>query len=134
VQDAIKKMPDDLYDTVSSSSANLTALYKDIKSGLYDKVMPEVMKLQSLYGKTEPTLDTYLKVVDKIAKENTSTPEAKEVKHVEEAKRNDQRKRVAASPKGKKESFIAKDIANLGEDEFEAQFAKIMGRSISDYK
>lgn len=138
VQDAIKTMPEDMYEVVASGSGNLKALHDDVKAGIYQEVMPEVMKLQSLYGKKEPTMDTYLKVANQRLEQKRAeapAPEQKEETVVKQTKRNEQRKRVAPSARpNKKESFIQKDLDSLGEDEFEAEFAKITGRSINDYK
>lgn len=140
VKTAINDMPEDMYTTVSSSAKNLSALHKDVQSGIYKQVMPEVKKLQMLYGNTEPTMDTYLKVANtlfesKKAKAPDQAPAKKEVDTEKQKERNDKRKRASSGTKStKKESFIKDDIKSLGEEDFEAQFAKVMGRSINDYK
>lgn len=134
VEKAIKDMPDDMYELVSSSSGNLNALYQDVRSGLYAEVMPEVMKLQSLYGKTAPTMETYLKVAEARAKKQTEAPQQKAVNEVKETKRKVNRKKAAnASKPNKVKEAVIDDVNSLDSDEFAKAFAKMTGRSLSEY-
>jgi len=136
VESAIQTMPQDMYDTVSGSAQNLNSLYQDIKSGIYSKVMPEVKKLQNLYGHTEPTMDTYLKVANQIFDDEESSTQAEQQESEEKKEeRNLKRKKVAPTSKAPaKKSFISKDVDSLGEDDFDKEFAKITGRSLDDYR
>ena len=135
VENALQTMPEDMYTMVSGGSGQMNALYNDVKSGLYAKAMPEVMKQQALYGKTEPTIDTYLKVAGQYFKPETP----KEVKAPEvtgNTELNDKRRSAAPTPKSapsKKESLIQKDLKEMDDDEFEIEFAKMTGRSVQDF-
>lgn len=138
VQNAVTTMPGDMYDAIKTNSSNLRALHEDVKAGIYQEVMPEVMKLQTLYGIKEPTMDTYLKVANQLMERKqaeTPSPVQEEEVKTKATQRSAQRKKAGSSAKAnKKESFIQKDIDSLGEDDFDAEFAKITGRSIDDYK
>lgn len=136
VQEAVKSMPEDMYARVSESSGNLKALHQDVSAGIYQEVMPEVMKLQALYGKTEPTMDTYVKVANKLHDERNATAEkVTSQKAVKDEARATNRKRVAQTSKSpKKDSVLKTDIKAMNDDEFDAEFEKIMGRSLNDYK
>lgn len=136
VQEAVKSMPEDMYARVSESSGNLKALHQDVRAGIYQEVMPEVMKLQALYGKTEPTMDTYVKVANKLHDERNATAEkVTSQKAVKDEARATNRKRVAQTSKSpKKDSVLKTDIKAMNDDEFDAEFEKIMGRSLNDYK
>ena len=136
VEDAIQSMPQDMYDMVSGSADNLDSLYKDVKNGTYSKVMPEVIKLQSLYGKSEPTIDTYIKVANQFVEGETVVEESPKESSEEKKTRSNNRKKVASTSKApaKKKSYIKDDVKSLGEDDFDKEFEKIMGRSISEYR
>ncbi|RKZ93738.1 MAG: hypothetical protein DRQ43_07860 [Gammaproteobacteria bacterium] len=136
VEDAIQNMPQDMYDMVSGSADNLDSLYKDVKNGTYSKVMPEVVKLQALYGKSEPTIDTYIKVANQLMENKTSVQETPKESPEEKKARSNNRKKVASTSKApvKKKSYIKDDVKSLGDDDFDKEFEKIMGRSINDYK
>jgi len=133
VEGAINNMPQDMYDTIAGSAGNMESLYKDVKAGVYAQVMPEVIKLQNLYGKTEATLDTYIKVARQL--QGNDTPEVSRESSTEKADRNSKRKKVAPTSKAPtKKSYISKDVSKLGEDDFDREFARITGRSLNDYK
>jgi hypothetical protein len=136
VKEAVTSMPEDMYTKISSSANNLKALHQDIRAGIYQEVMPEVVKLQALYGKTEPTMDTYVKVANKLFNEKSAAQKQETVKKaVKDTTRANNRKRVAPTSKSpKKDSYIKQDIKSMDDDEFAAEFQKIMGRSIDAYK
>ena len=135
VEDALQKMPEDMYDLVAGDTRSMNALYKDIQSNLYQKVMPEVIKQQALYGKTEPTLDTYMKVAKGFMSESARQPEPK-APVVNNTELNSRRKNAGTTPSSKpssKESLIQKDLTELDDAAFEKEFEKMVGRSINDF-
>ena len=139
VEEAISSMPDDMYDMVSSTPSNLDALYKDVKAGVYQEVMPEVIKIQSLYGKTKPTMNLYVEVAAKMAeqraKADTGTNEdSTEQQKVKTQERNNKRKKAAVSstPNKAKTVDVVKDINEMDDDEFNKAFEKITGRSANE--
>lgn len=139
VEDAIKTMPEDMFREVAGNANNLNALYKDVKSGVYDKVMPEVIKIKNLYGSTKSTKDLYIEVARNMAP-TMAQPKAVPVasKEEKESKRqelNDKRKKaVSSSAAANKPSVIKQDLDELDDDAFAKEFAKITGRSVNEYK
>lgn len=134
VENALQSMPEDMYEMVSGGASKMNALYSDVKSGLYAKAMPEVIKQQSLYGKTEPTIDTYLKVaqqfIGKAPQEEVKAPP------VNNTELNAKRKNAATTPQSKpsgKKSLIKEDLDSLSDEDFEKEFQKMVGRSINDF-
>lgn len=134
VENALQTMPDDMYTMVSGGSGQMSALYKDVKSGLYAQAMPEVMKQQALYGKTEPTIDTYLRVAGQFMK--PETPKEVVPPAANNAELNNKRRSAASTPKStppKRDSFIQEDLNEMNDDDFEKAFEKMIGRSVSDF-
>lgn len=136
VQKAVTDMPDDMYEVVSQNAGNLNALYQDVKAGIYQEVMPEVMKLQTLYGKTAPTMEMYMKVAEARQKRLADTagePKQETVKEVKDTKRKVNRKRAASSSKPNKAKVdVVEDINDLDDDEFMKAFEKMTGRKMED--
>jgi len=140
VEEAIQKMPEDMYNMVSANAQGWSSLYKDVKEGVYQKVMPEVMKQQALYGNTEPTIATYLKIANLLGEKDT--PKSTEVKapekKVDKAELNNKRKKAASSTNVDKnkssKSYIEEDLEKLSDEDFDKEFEKMMGRSIDEYK
>lgn len=135
VSNALNTMPIDFYSEIESSPAMLNNLHKDIADGTYGEVMPEVQKLQTLYGQTKPTKELYVEVArrmasEKAAKANTEDSGSKEN---QEQKSNDSKqKRINASSgtkrKGQKSSTpVTKRIDDMTEDEFTENFKKMTG-------
>lgn len=139
VEDAIKTMPEDMFREVAGNASNLNALYKDVKSGMYQKVMPEVVKIKNLYGSTKSTKDLYIEVARNMAP-TMAQPKAVPVpsKEEKESKRqelNDKRKKaVSSSAAANKPSVIKQDLDELDDAAFAKEFAKITGRSVNEYK
>lgn len=142
VENALQTMPEDMYLMVSEDTRGMNSLYNDIKSGLYQQVMPEVIKQQSLYGKQEPTLQTYLKVAEKLigtGDKPTAQPEPK-IKSVPKVNNEElNTKRRSAAPNktavnAKPKSLINEDLSKLDDDEFEKAFQQMVGRSTNDFK
>ncbi len=135
VEGALQSMPDDMYEMVSNNHQAMAALYTDVKSDLYSKVMPEVVKQQALYGKQEPTLQTYLKVAKSLM--DREAPNQEEAKApVVDKELNNRRKNAGTTPSSKpksKDSLIQKDLKDMDEEEFEKEFQKMIGRSINDF-
>ena len=144
VQNALQTMPEDMYEFVSKETRAMSSLYDDVKSGLYQKVMPEVIKQQSLYGVQEPTLQTYLKVAEQYfqADGGSEQPQAEPEQPAPAPKAtnkelNNKRKSAAPTPRGTKtgkKSYIQKDLDNMDDDEFEKHFQEMVGRSTNDFR
>lgn len=139
VDDALKTMPQDMYDLVSENPQGMNSLYTDVKSGIYQKIMPEVIKQQALYGKNEPTLDTYLRVAKTMMEQNptpaTDKPIEKQVSGNKEL--NNRRRKAGTAPASKpkeSKSFIQKDLNSMDDDEFEKEFQEMVGRSTNDFR
>lgn len=133
VDNALQTMPDDMYGLVSTEAGNLDALYKDIREGVYQEVMPEVRKIQALYGTNEPTLDTYIKVARTLAERKAATATVPKQSNAElQAKR----KKVATSARSASPATkeVEQDLDALDDDAFEIAFKKMTGRSTTDYK
>ena len=133
VENALQTMPEDMYNMVSDGAGKMNALYSDIKSGLYAKAMPEVLKQQALNGQHEPTIDTYLKVAQQFIKQ---APQEKATTPVNNTELNAKRKNAATTPQSKpseKKSLIKEDLDTMSDEDFEASFQKMVGRSINDF-
>jgi len=137
VETALQSMPEDMYELVSANSNSMGALYKDVQQGVYQKVMPEVIKQQSLYGKTEPTLQTYLKVAAKFGENKQEVKQPEPTKVVENKQElNTKRKNAGTTVQSKKtpkESFIKEDLDGMSDEDFDKAFEKMVGRSIQDF-
>lgn len=142
VETALQSMPEDMYQMVSSNAMGMNSLYSDMKSGMYEKVMPEVMKQQALYGMQEPTIQTYLKVAKQYfgQGEQEPTPQEKVLAQPEpttDKELNNKRRNAGTTPQAKKtnqDSFIQDDLDNMSDDDFEKAFQKMVGRSTNDFK
>ena len=144
VENALQSMPEDMYQMVSSDARGMNSLYNDMKSGMYDKVMPEVMKQQALYGMREPTIQTYLNVAKQYfgqgekaeAPIKTEAPAVLPEPTVNKELNNKRRSAGTTPPasKTKPESYIQKDLESMDEDEFEKEFQKMVGRSTNDFR
>jgi len=123
---------------ISSNAQGLNSLYRDIKSGVYQKVMPEVIKQQALYGSGEPTIATYLKIVKTMTPEKKAATEVVKKPEVNKEELNDKRKKAASSTnidkKKVQKSYIKEDMENLSDEDFDKEFEKMMGRSVNEYK
>jgi hypothetical protein len=140
VENAIQTMPEDMYNHISTDANALRALHKDVADGVYEKVMPEVVKLQTIYGKTEPTLQTYIKVSQAIAQQNQGAEtqgQQPQVKQQQDADRIQKKKRASVSPSTppakKQKSLTLQELASLDDDEINKMFNEIMGRSGDEY-
>ncbi len=144
VENALQSMPEDMYQMVSSNAMGMNSLYSDMKSGMYEKIMPEVMKQQALYGVQEPTIQTYLKVAKQYfgQEEQEPTPPQLEKAHTQpeptvDKELNDKRRNARTTPPAKKtnpDSYIQDDLDNMSDDDFEKAFQKMVGRSTNDFK
>jgi len=142
VETALQSMPEDMYQMVSSNAMGMSSLYSDMKSGMYAKVMPEVMKQQALYGMQEPTIQTYLKV----AKQHFGQGEQEQAQPRKvpaqpeptvDKELNNKRRSAGTTPPAaqtKPDSFIQDDLDNMSDDDFEKAFQKMVGRSTNDFK
>lgn len=139
VEDAIKTMPEDMFREVAGNANNLSALYKDVKSGVYQRVMPEVIKIKNLYGSTKSTKDLYIEVARNMApakvQPNVAPVPSKEETESKKQELNDKKKKaVSSSAAVSKPSVIKQDLDELDDDAFAKEFAKITGRSINEFK
>jgi len=140
VENALQTMPEDMYEMVSSNAMGMNSLYSDMKSGMYEKVMPEVLKQQALYGVREPTIQTYLSVAKQYfggEGEQQEQPAAQPEPTVNNAELNNKRRNAGTTPpatKTKPESFIQKDLDSMSDDDFEKEFQKMVGRSTNDFE
>jgi len=140
VENALQTMPEDMYEMVSSNAMGMNSLYSDMKSGMYEKVMPEVLKQQALYGVREPTIQTYLNVAKQYfggEGEQQEQPAAQPEPTVNNAELNNKRRNAGTTPpatKTKPESFIQKDLDSMSDDDFEKEFQKMVGRSTNDFE
>lgn len=133
VKNALTTMPDDFYNYIEKDANALRNLHKDVASGIYQQVMPEVLKLQTLYGKTKPTLDMYIEVARNMASRQTKQMETSAVKPKPDAEKR--AKAVSSTKKKapKQSQSIAKAVDEMDDDEFAANFEKIMGRSAESF-
>lgn len=142
VENALQTMPEDMYQMVSSDANGMNSLYSDMKSGMYDKVMPEVLKQQALYGMKEPTIQTYLSVAERFFKDGSSKPAPEAAKpeptpEVNKEELNNKRRSAGTTPpavKTKKDSYIQEDLDGMSDDDFEKAFQKMVGRSTNDFR
>ena len=144
VENALQTMPEDMYQMVSSDARGMHSLYDDMKSGIYEKVMPEVLKQQALYGMREPTIQTYLNVANKFFAKEAPAPEPTQAPQQVQPKQgtnnkelNQKRKSAGTTPqsaKSKPKSYIQEDLDKMSDEEFDKAFEKMVGRSINDFK
>ncbi len=143
VENALQSMPEDMYQMVSSDARGMNSLYSDMKSGMYAKVMPEVLKQQALYGVKEPTIQTYLNVAKQYFSDGSGEPKpapaerAPEPTQTVNTELNNKRRSAGTTPpasKTKPESYIQEDLKDMDEDEFEKAFQKMVGRSTNDFR
>ncbi len=144
VENALQTMPNDMYEMVYGDPMKLNALYDDVKTGVYTKVMPEVIKQQTLYGVREPTIATYLKIAQQMAGESQQSggseqqvkKEPAPVQNNEEL--NAKRRSAGTAPRGKKTApkmkYTQADLDSMDDEEFDKAFQSVIGRSIDEYR
>ncbi len=144
VENALQTMPNDMYEMVYGDPMKLNALYDDVKTGVYTKVMPEVIKQQTLYGIQEPTIATYLKIAQQMAGESQQSggseqqvkKEPAPVQNNEEL--NAKRRSAGTAPRGKKTApkmkYTQADLDSMDDEEFDKAFQSVIGRSIDEYR
>ena len=107
------------WDAVSRSKllaepTMIEGLHNDIKSGLYDKVMPTALKLKALDGGTKSDLDYYIEAgrryMETATQQVNQQTEVKRKSHQEDIDKNSQRRKAASLPKSK--AGQKKDIIN----------------------
>ena len=141
MKQAITDMPQDFYDLVNNEPQALNNLYNDVKGGIYQQIMPEVIKQQML-GSKEPTVDLYIKVANKMFSKETAEQNMQKTDEVKEdqtkAKQVSKDKRKAAGSgtkvKANKQTSVSAKLDDMDSDEFAASFEKMTGMSMSDLK
>jgi hypothetical protein len=138
VEEALNTMPEPFFNDISGNPTNLNALYLDVKSGVYEQVMPEMQKLATLNGQV-PSVDLYRQAANIVAsrtprkEEVANTPQPK-VNPAREQARSEKRKAAAS---GTRKKGAAKPIKvnfdDLDDEAFEKEFQRMTGRAISDY-
>lgn len=137
VQGALNSMQDNFFNEIVGDPINLRALHKDINSGVYDVVKPEMDKLVSVYGEI-PSIELYKKAVANVMSRQPREAPRQEAPKVDPAQEEARLKRVKAAGSGTKrktpvkETFV--DFDDLDDDAFEAEFQKMTGRAIKEYK
>lgn len=133
VKNALTTMPDDFYSVIEGDANALRNLHKDVASGIYQRVMPEVLKLQTLYGKTKPTLEMYIDVARRMSE--SARTEQQAVTEKPKPSTEQRAKAVSGTKKKamKQSTSVAKAVEEMDDDEFAANFEKIMGRSADSF-
>ena len=129
VQEALNSMPQDFYDAVSANPGGMKSLYEDVKSGVYAKVMPEVMKLQALYGPSD-TMKMYVETARRLLNEGGSKEKEPPKEEAKPNRQNKDAKRKLTSATKKKNSGtkpVSKQLDDLTDDEFDEEFKRMFG-------
>jgi len=129
MQEALNSMPQDFYDVVSANPGGMKSLYEDVKSGVYEKVMPEVMKLQALYGPSD-TMKMYVETARRLLNEGGSKEKEPSKDEAKPNKQNKDAKRKLTSTTKKKNSGtkpVSKQLDDLTDDEFDEEFKRMFG-------
>lgn len=140
VQGALNTMPQEFFDEIAPNANNLKALYSDVKSGKYQDIMPEMQKMSTLQGRS-PSVELYREAANIVAdrtvqaKPEIITPVVPQVDPVKEAARQGRRSSAVSATKQKAPAKATKvNFNDLDDSDFEAEFKKMTGRAISDYK
>jgi len=148
VENALQTMPNDMYEMVYGDPTKMTALYEDVKKGVYQQVMPEVIKQQTLYGIKEPTVATYLRVAEQMFGQKQESPasvgsqpqqrEPEPQRQANNEQLNARKRSAATAPRGKKSTpklkYTQADLDSMDDEEFDKAFQSVIGRSIDEYK
>ena len=136
IEKEMSNMDENFFNDIASNSENLRGFHLAVSSGEWEAVKPEMMKLSLLSGEKQ-SIDLYKK-----AYANIASRQQKAVKEIADAKPKTvknadiESKRKKLSPTSKNSTVkkeIIKDINDMDEDEFEAEFKKMTGRTIDYY-
>jgi len=127
IQEALNNMPEDFYNKVSGSPENLEFLHDDFKNGIYQKVMPEVMKLQALYGAGD-TMKMYIDTAKNMTANKPDDSGKDKPKPKAEATVKEKRKVVSTTKKkGAASKPVSKSLKDMDDDEFDKDFKRLYG-------
>ena len=130
---AINTMPDDFYAVIESDANALGNLHKDVASGVYQTIMPEVMKQQTLYGTGgKTTMEMYVAVARALSTQPKDVVETV-TKKAEPSKESRKRASSGTKEKAPSKAPMSKSIDDMDDDEFAKDFEKIMGRSVDSF-
>ena len=139
VENALNTMPQPFFDEISGVPNSLNALYLDVKSGVYDQVMPEMQKLSTL-NNVAPSVELYKQAANIVAGREQVNPEIVEPtverapNPVAEKARTDKRKSATSGTKRKSPAKAPSvNFDDLNEADFEKEFQKMTGRAVSDF-
>lgn len=109
----------------------IEGLHNDIKTGLYDKVLPEMMKIRALDGGGKTDLEYYIEAGKRVSQAGETAKQTTEIKETErvqeELKSNSARRKAAALPRAR--SSGKKDVINfmdeISDDDYKAFMKKV---------
>jgi len=121
-QEVVKGIPQDFAQIIATDAKALKNFSRHVKSGLAQKVIPEAIKQQMLYGGS--FIDNYSKIGREMS-ESEQAPEKSKTKRKENPRAKKLRERAKnhkGNNKGTKTKITGEDVWNMSTDDFNKKY------------